>query len=228
MEKNFKQTLIRPSGFSLLEILIAMALIALLAGIAIPYLGGDSNKFAKKEAQRLLAAVEMARDLAIIESKEYGLNIDEEKYQFLYLNDEDDTRPPQWELLSDHPQLASHEFPETVEVNVAIDGDNVFASQDDDVEIFEEDVNIFEEEDEQEKVDPPQIYFLSTGEQNEFVIAFASVETYQSKDDEPVFFRVKGSLTGELQYQGPLPGDLFNQINEDYSDYLEQEPLAGK
>lgn len=208
-------------GFSLIEILIAMSIMAIMIGIAIPIIGNHNNKYAKEEINRLVAAIEMVRDLAVINDREYGLNIDEDGYQFLVLNDEDENQPARWEFIEDLPALKKHEFREEIEVNVAIDGDSIFASSEDDVEIFEKDIDIFEEEEkEEEKIDPPQIYFLSTGEQNTFVIGVASGENYQDNKDEPEFFRVKGDLAGNLQYQGPLPGSLFQDINRDYSDYL--------
>ena len=211
------------SGFSLIEILIAMAVIALMVGIAIPNLGGGSDRYAKQEINRLLAAIEMVRDLAVIENKEYGLTIDENGYRFLVLNDEEEEQEPRWEIISERPELNEYEFPETIEFNMAIDGDNLFEKAEEEVDIFEEDVDIFEEEEEQEKVEPPQIYFLSTGEQNAFTLAIASAEDYMPDKDDPAFFRIKGTLTGELMYQGPLPGNLFNDIEDDYKDYLESE-----
>ncbi len=210
------------SGFSLIEILIAMAIMALMVGMAIPYLGGDTNKYAKQEINRLLAAVEMVRDKAVIENKEYGLNIDEKGYQFLVLNDWTENRPPKWEAVAELPALAEYEFPETIEFNMAIDGENVFKKQQEDVEIFEEDVDIFEDGEEEEKVDPPQIYFLSTGEQNQFTLGISPTEEYQDPK-EPVFFRIQGNMAGTLAIQGPLPGNLFVDLDKDYTDFLEQE-----
>lgn len=213
----------RNKGFSLIEILIAMAIMAVMIGMAVPYIGNSNDKYAKQEINRLLAAVELIRDLAVIENSEYGLSIDEKGYQFLILNEEDDNRPARWQVISEHPSLSAYEFPDTVEVNVAIDGDNIFKSKQDDVEIFEEDVDIFEKEDEEPKVEPPQIYFLSTGEQNQFTLAIASNDDYQADISEPKFYRIQGDLAGQLLYQGPLPGNLFNDIERDYSDYLEQD-----
>ncbi|MDH5630952.1 MAG: hypothetical protein OEY96_12445, partial [Gammaproteobacteria bacterium] len=100
------------------------------------------------------------------------------------------------------------------------DGDNIFADREDDVEIFEEAVDIFEEEDEEEKVEPPAIYFLSSGEQNQYTVAFAKAEN--SSDEENMFYRIQGNIAGDLVYQGPLPGNLYNDIERDYSDYLER------
>lgn len=211
-------------GFSLIEILIAMAIMAVMIGIAVPYIGNSNDKYAKQEINRLLAAVELVRDLAVIENREYGLTIDEKGYQFLLLNDEMENQAPKWEVITEHPQLAEHEFPEEVEVNVAIDGNNIFQSEEDDVEIFEEDIDIFEnEEDEEPQVDPPQIYFLSTGEQNQFTLAVASNDDYQAGNEEPQFYRIQGDLAGKLKYQGPLPGNLFNDIERDYEDYLNDD-----
>ena len=214
---------ITEKGFSLIEILIAMAIIAVMVGVAVPYIGQSNDKYAKEEINRLLAAVEMVRDMAVIQNKEYGLTIDKEGYSFLVLNEEDENKPPRWEVIAEHKALSQHEFPEEVEVNVAIDGENVFKAKEKEIEIFEDDVDIFEDEEEEPKVDPPQIYFLSTGEQNQFTLAVSSNDQYQSDKDEPVFYRIQGSIAGTLVYQGPLPGNLFQDIERDYSDYLESD-----
>ena len=208
-------------GFSLIEILIAMAIIALMVGIAIPYIGNSNDKYAREEINRLLAAVEMVRDKAVIENREFGLTIDEDGYQFLFLDEETAGKPPRWKIIEEQPELNQHEFPEEIEVNISIDGENVFAAAEDRIEIFEEDVDIFEDEEEEEKIDPPLIYFLSTGEQNQFTLAISSNDDYQSDNDEPKFYRIQGDLAGSLKYQGPLPGNLFQDIERDYSDYLE-------
>jgi len=208
------------SGFSLIEILVAMAIMAVMIGMIVPYIGNSNDKYAKQEVNRLLAVVEMVRDLAVIENREYGLTIDAKGYQFLLLNDEDENRPSRWQIISEHPLLSAYEFPEEVAVNVAIDGENIFKSAQDDIQIFEKDIDIFEDEEEEPIIEPPQIYFLSTGEQNQFTLAIASNDDYQADRNEPQFYRIQGNLVGQLQYQGPLPGNLFNDIERDYRDYL--------
>lgn len=213
----------RLNGFSLIEILVAMAVIAVLVGVAVPYIGQSNEKFAKEEINRLLATIEMVKDLAVLQNREYGLTIDKEGYYFLVLNDEDDTKPARWEIIAEHKALSKHEFPEEVEVNVAIDGENLFKSDEEEVIIFDEDVDIFEDDEDEPKVEPPKIYFLSTGEQNQFSLAIASNHQYESNKNESVFFRIQGSVTGILSYQGPLPGNLYQDIERDYSDFLEDE-----
>lgn len=203
-------------GFSLLEIMIAMAIIAIMVAVTFPNLGGTSNKLAKSETLRLVAALELVRDQSILLNQELGINIDEERYQFLRLNEESDDQAPFWEVISDIPELKEHQFPQGLDINVSIDGENLFSSNEDEVEIFEEDVDIFEDEEEDKKVDPPQIYFLSTGEQNKFSIGIAIAESLQK--DEPEFFRVRGFLTGNLQYEGNLEGSLFQDLDREYQE----------
>jgi len=209
----------RNKGFSLLEILIAMAIMATLIAVAFPNLSQNTDKLAKKEILRLVAAIELVRDQAVILNQEYGLNIDEEGYQFLVLNENEEDLPAKWQAIEGIPGLGEHEFPEGLDVNLSIDGENVFSSSEDEIDIFEEDVEIFEGDEEKEKkVEPPQIYFLSSGEQNQFSIAIAVEESMQKNREENIFFRVRGFLTGNLKYEGPLVGNLFQDLDREFEN----------
>jgi len=209
----------RNKGFSLLEILIAMAIMATLIAVAFPNLSQNTDKLAKKEILRLVAAIELVRDQAVILNQEYGLNIDEEGYQFLVLNEDEEDSPAKWQAIEERPELGEHEFPEGLDINLSIDGENVFSSSADEIDIFEEDVEIFEGGEEKEKkVEPPQIYFLSSGEQNQFSIAIAIEEAMQKNREEKIFFRVRGFLTGNLKYEGPLVGNLFQDLDREFEN----------
>lgn len=198
-----------------------MAIMAIMVAFAFPNLGRSSDKLAKQETHRLVSAIELVRDRSIISNQEFGLNIDEEGYQFLVLNESDEDRPPEWQAIEDIPGLKEHKFPEGLEINLSIDGENVFSSSEDEIEIFEKDVDIFEDEEEQKKLEPPQIYFLSTGEQNQFSIGIA-VDDIDIPNSEPRrFYRVRGFLTGNMKYEGPLEGNLFQDLDQEFDD--EQE-----
>ncbi|MGB0495013.1 MAG: pilus assembly FimT family protein [Kangiellaceae bacterium] len=238
-------------GFSLLEILIAMAIMVVLVAFALPNLGGSPDKVAKQEVRRLVAAIELVKDQSILLNREFGLTIDDKGYQFLELVDEEDDdkkaksnstknnggtsdisnspnvtgqnaqRKPKlanWQEITELPELGRHEFQEGLEVNLTLDEESIFSTSEDEVNIFEEEINIFEDEEEEDKkFDPPQIYFLSSGEQNQFSIGIA-VSNKIAASDESVFFRVRGFLTGELKYEGPLEGNLFQDLDRNYEE----------
>jgi len=210
------QLAIKQKGFSLLEIIIAMAIMAVMIGLVFPNLGQSSNKLAKQEIVRLVAAIELVRDQSVILNREFGLNIDEEGYQFLILDENDENTKSAWALITDVPGLGLHEFPPGLDINLSIDGENVFSSSEDEVDIFEQDLEIFEgdEEEQKKKVEPPQIYFLSSGELNQFSIAVAIKNTRVDKENS--FYRVRGFLSGNLEYEGPLVGDLFQDVDREY------------
>lgn len=231
-------------GFSLLEILIAMAIMAIMVAVAFPNLGRSSDKLAKKEILRLVTAIELVRDQSIILNREYGLNITEKGYQFLVLfegNDDPENATKgkaikaekneviddptttvgitgKWKAIEDIEGLDEYQFPEGLDISFSIDGENVFSSSEEEIQIFEQDIEIFSEQDEKKKIEPPQIYFLSSGEQNQFSIAIAVSNEQQRDPDERRFFRVRGFFTGNLEYEGPLEGNLFQDIDREYED----------
>ena len=84
----------------------------------------------------------------------------------------------------------------------------LFSEDEDDVDIFEEDVDIFEDGD-QPKVEPPQIYILSSGEMNDFHIAIGWT------DEDPRYFLITGTMLGEVQLDGPMTGNLRDEVNSD-------------
>jgi len=208
----------KQTAFSLLEILIAMVIMAVMVGLIFPNFGQSSDKLAKQEILRLVAAIELVRDQSVILNREYGLSIDEKSYQFLILDEDDSSKKSAWALITDVPGLGLHEFPEGLDINLSIDGENIFSSSDDEIEIFEQEVDIFEgdEDEQQKKIEPPQIYFLSSGELNQFSIAIAIKNSQRSVQEERTFFRVRGFLSGNLKYEGPLVGDLFQDIDREY------------
>ena len=203
-------------GFSLIEILIALAIIAAMIVVAFPNLTQNTDKLAKKEVLRLVSLIEMVRDQSVILNREYGLRIDEKGYQFLVLNEDEEDKPARWQVIDDIAALGEYQFPENLEINLTIDGENIFSTAEDEIDIFEEDIEIFSEEEEEKKVEPPQIYFLSSGEINQFSIGISVAEWANPGDDERVFYRVRGFLTGNLKYEGPLQGNLFQDLDREF------------
>ncbi|MDH3547639.1 MAG: type II secretion system minor pseudopilin GspH [Gammaproteobacteria bacterium] len=89
----------RLRGFSLIEILVVIVIIAIVASIALlslNVLGDDRNL--QTEARRVISLVEVAQDEAMMQGREFGLEVMQASYRFV----EYDAFTNQWgELLGD-------------------------------------------------------------------------------------------------------------------------------
>lgn len=52
----------------------------------------------------------------------------------------------------------------------------------------------------------PQIFLLSSGELNPFVLAIGN------RDDNPVFYRLRSNIWGDIKLEGPIQGDLVSDL----------------
>lgn len=86
-------------GFSLIEILVVVVIIGIVASIAMLSLGlvGDDREL-RTEARRVMSLIEVAQDEAMMQGREFGLELMAESYRFV----EYDVFTNQWgELLGD-------------------------------------------------------------------------------------------------------------------------------
>jgi prepilin-type N-terminal cleavage/methylation domain-containing protein len=80
-----------PGGFTLIELIVVMALIAIMLAFAAPRLQGDLfGEPSKKLARQLLANVTALKTRAVRDQKVYRLVIDLNKNQFYVVHDEMD------------------------------------------------------------------------------------------------------------------------------------------
>lgn len=95
-------------GLTLVEMLVVLAIIGVMAGVAVIGLGGaDRNSNVQAEAQRLAASIQRAADEAIVSDAPAALRWDGEGYSFLRWD-------PKRRAWQDHraPDLAArHELP---------------------------------------------------------------------------------------------------------------------
>lgn len=160
----------RRGGFTYIELLIALFLIGLLVSLALLAVPGESPADRlQREAGRLYARMDLAREEAVLQALTLGLRVDEEGYRFLQL------RSDRWQALSDDRLLPPHELPGTVELAVELEGIEVSLEDDDDDAQGDEDER-----------PPPQIFFLPSGEiQPAFSLRLSAEDTDAEFTIEP-------------------------------------------
>ena len=99
------------AGFTLIEILVAMAVIGIILGLAVVKLGQSDAQIAQHEAERLAAVLEDARDEAIAGGRSVAWSTDGHGYQF-WLQDDGGN----WQAIPNHEVLKPYELPEVVRV----------------------------------------------------------------------------------------------------------------
>ncbi|MEE4301248.1 MAG: type II secretion system minor pseudopilin GspH [Pseudomonadales bacterium] len=106
----------RTAGFTLVEVLVTLFVIAVIAGVAVIRLGGGNRQeIVDREAARLAQVLELAREEAVLAGEEWGFALTPESYRFLRL-DEDANR---WLEVGERP-LAPHELPEDVSLRLSL------------------------------------------------------------------------------------------------------------
>ena len=87
-------------GFTLVEVLIVVALIAITMSLVLPdYFGVSQRQKVQGLAEDLRNKIELARDKALQQNQEWGLDIDKDSIAFSTL----DVLNQQWTRLSDRP-----------------------------------------------------------------------------------------------------------------------------
>lgn len=106
------------TGFTLLEILVVMLLIAIIAGMVGVNLQRDPTATVREETQRLALLLQTAQEEAILQGTLYAVSMEPSRYQFLRLDDKGVMKNIDADNL-----LRPHELPEGVSiVDVLIEG----------------------------------------------------------------------------------------------------------
>ncbi|WP_019530145.1 type II secretion system minor pseudopilin GspH [Dasania marina] len=106
---------LRTQGFSLLEILLVLALLGILLGLFSANLSPSPQQQLNREAKRIQAVLQFAADEAVMQGLELALALPEQGYQILRFNPQELA----WEALSDKAFLV-HELPEGMRLDLSL------------------------------------------------------------------------------------------------------------
>lgn len=182
----------------MLEVVIAMAIIAIIAVGAFRFFGANHKGELKNHAYKLLGQLQIAQEESIIRGVELGLRIESDGYSFLIYNNE------QWQELEDHQFLKNQEFEEPFALYVNVEGQDSLlknGSSESDEDKGSND-SLSESEEENKPVKIPQIFMLSSGEMNEFYL------TIGLDQSDGHFYRIAGNYLGDFKIsKRPLAGN---------------------
>lgn len=206
------------AGFTLLEVLIALAIATLMLSVATIAFGDDELARLENKSRQLYGLLQIAQEESIIRGVEIGVVVEPQRYSFMIYNGD------KWQPLEDHRLLREITFEEPLKAYVNVEGQesllkNAQAQEESSSGRDGKESASEEESDEPKKpLDSPQIFMLSSGEMNEFVM------TIGLDRDEPVFYRITGNYVGEIELSNAIKGHYSHDWDLDLDD--EQENSA--
>lgn len=137
-------------GFTLLELLMVVLLVGIISGIAmLSFNPGGMERKIREEADRLAVVMEQAANEAVMQNREYGLQLLGDHYTFLCLNEE----KQQWDDC-EGKFFQSHTLTPGIQIRILRERQqNLMLSE----ELSDKDDALLQRK-------QPDIYFLSNGE----------------------------------------------------------------
>ncbi|MFQ3234576.1 MAG: general secretion pathway protein H [Paraglaciecola sp.] len=206
MLKSLAPTQPKSKGFTLIEVMLVLALMGLVVSTVVFNVTGQSGEDKlKKQVQRFQVVFSMAADFAVLNQRQLGLRVEQEKQQYAFMVLDDDQ---QWQELSTDKVFSSYLLPEEFSFALELNDlpwdtdDSLFneGSFDAELSVSNEGVSIGEEE--QKKLPPPQILLLSSGDITPFSMTFAYEPDFG--DEGVTYFRINAQDSLPLIREGPL------------------------
>jgi len=117
----------RQTGFSLIEIMVVVIIIGIVISVATLSMGLFGNDRAlKTEADRFVALMEVAQDEAVMQSREFGIEIMTAGYRFV----EYDPLGEQWADIPGDDTLRLRALPEDIEFELLLEGKRIVLDDD--------------------------------------------------------------------------------------------------
>ncbi len=167
-------------GFTLLEILAVVFIVAMMLTVAVQSLTPNQNKLLEQESERILALMKLVQEEAILNAQEMAFVVNEKGYGFQTFSAEG------WQALEDDNLLRDRTLPEQIRMDMNIMGEEMALS-------LSETVVSLESDDDEEKKDNvrARVLFLSSGEMTPFELFLH----FESDEDG---YTIEGNEMGAL------------------------------
>lgn len=182
-------------GLTLMEILVVLVIVAVVAGFAVlstASLGGDTPQ--EKAARQFAALVELASENAVMESKQFGIEVQPHGYRFFTYDG------AAWRPLTGDSVFDVHKVEDTVVLRLQLEGRHITLPQP--ATTLSPVTGMTAASDEQPEATQntqgphPQILALSSGELTPFNLEIASTGDNAS-------YHVRGHMSGKVQLIPP-------------------------
>lgn len=212
MNKKFQ------AAFTLLEVLISVAIITVVVTGAYLAFGNSLAGEVKNKSHRLLGQLQIAQEESILRGVELGLLVEPDGYSFMIFNNET------WQPLEEHPILKAEKLDEPVGLFVKLEGQEMLLqnrTEDDSTgkESVRSGSSRSASEEEKKRPRTPQVYILSSGEMNEFIL------TLGVEKDEGFFYRIRSNYLGDLKISSRA---LAGHYEYDWDKDLDEEKALEK
>jgi general secretion pathway protein H len=175
----------RQRGFTLIEILVVVVIVATISGIALMSIGliGDDREL-DTERKRLATLIEVVQDEALMQGREFGLELMTSTYRFV----EFDPFSSRWSEVVGDDLFRSRRLPEGMEFELYVEDKRV---------ILENDPKEFKDPDEPgmsltTETYAPHIFVFSSGESTAYEIRLR-----RAANDQQLVMR--GNVLGEIE-----------------------------